>query len=427
MISSKLKKYSLWFLLLLLAAFLVKEAFSNGDFKVFLEAAKLISHGENPYNKWIFVSEDNYFFYYYSPLWAIILIPFTYFPNFIPNVIWLFLNAFFLYRIWILLSSYFESLTLTRKQVIWILVLSIALSFRFVLYNISLIQMTIFLLWGILESLRLINKERIVKGSLLLALIINIKIMPVVIIPYLIYRGHFKAFVFTLIFSLTCLFLPAIFVGWSFNISLLHEWWNVINPTNSEHLFETGLSGHGLTSLIPPLLTETEGELFYPRNIMNLSIENSTLILNAVRLILISSTLLILKWPPFKNTQSQIHRLQEISFILLLIPLIFPHQQKYAFVLAIPAQVYLLYFIFHNYSSRLLVIGKVRRILILASLILSFALMTLTTDGLIGRELNNITQHYKTVTYGALLLLFTLFLSSSNFIEKTLTNKNLID
>lgn len=419
MISSEVKKYFLWFLYLTLAIYLIKEAFGNGDFKVFLEAARLVSEGESPYNKWIFVSKGNYCFYYYSPLWAIVLIPFSYLPNFIPNTLWLFFNTFLLYRIWVLVRNYFDLIQISRKQATTILILSILVSLRFILYNFSMIQMTIFLLWGILESLKLANKERFLIAALLLAFVINIKIMPIVLLPYLIYRGHYKTFIYTLSFSFLFLLLPALILGWSTNYSLLLEWWNVINPSNSEHLFETGLGGHSLTSLIPPLLTKTEGVIDYRRNLLNLSIQNTIFLLNGFRLILISSTIFILKWPPFTKSKSKIQSIQEISFILLLIPLIFPHQQKYAFVLALPAQIYLLYFIIFNYHTRKNIMNRNRWTLLIISFSISFVLMTLTTDGLIGRELNNLTQHYKTITYGALVLLLSLFLASYKYFEKT--------
>lgn len=403
--SSKAIKYFSYLLLLLSAFYLIKLSFKLGDFKVFLEASEMVSQGVSPYNKWIFVSEGNYFEYFYSPLWATILIPFTHLPHYIPNLIWLFANAFFLYRVWKLLLNYIDKDSLTSKQLSWILVLGIVVSIRCILYNFELIQITIFLLWGVLESLRMMeHKNKLLIGSLILALVINIKIMPVVLIPYLIYRGYFKAVIFTLLFTLLFLFLPALVIGIDFNSFLLSEWWQAINPTNAKHLIETEMGPHSLTALVPTLFTETQGELFYQRNIFSLGINESNMILNGIRLVLISFTIYFLKWPPFKSHESKSHQLIEISYLLLLIPLIFPHQQKYAFSLLIPAQFVLIYFLVKYYKNQ----RNFKFNFILITFILSFILMTLTTDGLIGRELNNITQHYKLMTYGALILILPL-------------------
>ncbi len=50
---------------------------------------------------------------------------------------------------------------------------------------------------------------------------------------------------------------------------------------------------------------------------------------------------------------------------------------------------------------------------------LSFILMTLSTDGVIGRDLNTITQHFKTITWGALFLIFALLIANPEIKLKT--------
>jgi len=234
-----IKKYLLYFLLILVAVSLVKVANTSGDFKIFLGAAQLISENKSPYHEWIFVSEGNLGLYYYSPLWAVILIPFNLIPQFITNLIWLTANVYFLYRIARFLISCTKSLNISQRHLNWILIIAAAMSFRFALYNFGMIQMTIFLLWGILESLNLIRKEKFLLAGMLLALVINIKLLPLVFIPYLIYRSEYKTLISAFIFSMVFLFLPAIVVGWSTNIFLHAEWWSVINPSNPEHLLDS--------------------------------------------------------------------------------------------------------------------------------------------------------------------------------------------
>jgi len=411
MLINNLKKYAYQILMLLVVAYCIKEAFGNGDFKVFLEAAKLVSEGENPYNKWILVSQDNYCLYFYSPLWAVLLIPFTYLPNFIPNILWLLANLFFLYRTFQLLKDFIDLKSISSKQLLWILIICILMSIRFLLYNFGMIQMTIFLLWGTLESLSLIEKRKILLGGMLLALVINIKILPIVILPYLLYRKHTKGFITTIVFSSVFLMLPSLFTGWSANNLLLTEWWSVINPANPEHVLETGLGPHSLTALIPTLLTETSGELEMSRNIANLSESTAIYVLNLIRLSLIILSFFFLKWPPFKEARNKLFQLRELAFIILLIPLIFPRQQKYAFALIIPTLFYLSYFIVINYNRHKTVMSRFRWYSLITIIGLSFILMTLSTDGLIGRELFKICKHYKTITWGAILLIFALLLA----------------
>jgi hypothetical protein len=414
---TNIKSYIFWLLGGLLLGFLVIKAMGHSDFKVFLEAAQLLAARKNPYHVWIFVSEGNYDLYFNSPLWAMILIPFSYLPSFIPSFLWLLANTFFLYRIWKLLTQFIDFHSLSARQVNWLLFLSVMMCARFIVYNFEMIQMTIFLLWGVLESLSLFRNNKFLPGGALLALVINIKILPIVFIPYLLYRKEMKGAMNTLMFSVIYLFLPSLYLGWSANLFLLSEWWSVINPFNTEHLLESDLGLHSLSALIPSLLTKTDGVLPYARNIFNLDFETTANILHAVRAGLILFTLYFLGFPPFRKARSKMNEIRELSYLFLLIPLIFPHQQKYAFFMAFPAIFYICHGIIVHYSSRSRMLDKKYWAIIILSGI-SFMLMTLSTDGVIGRTLNQITQHYKTVTYGALILIIILVLCSPRWIEK---------
>lgn len=159
----------------------------------------------------------------------------------------------------------------------------------------------------------------------------------------------------------------------------------------------------------------TEGELNLKRNILNLSPVLVNQISLAVRLLFIVFTIYFLG---IKNNRpiSKIQKSWEVAYLTLVIPLIFPHQHKHAFYMLFPAIVYLLYFLIFTYNNKYNVIGKVKWNIVLCLLIGSFILMTLTTDGVIGRYYNNITQHYKTVTYGAIFVAIALALSKPKYL-----------
>ena len=188
--------------------------------------------------------------------------------------------------------------------------------------------MTIFLLWACLESIYLIRKKKVVWGAFILALAIDIKILPLVMIPYLVYRSYYKGTAYTLFLCIVLLFLPGLVVGWSTNLFLLSEWWNHINPTKSEHILEVARGAHSLTAMLPPLLTETQAKLDIQRNILSLSPEHAMQITNVLRFSLIIFSLYFLKWTPFRTSSSRLLQLRELSYLLLLIPLIFPRQQN---------------------------------------------------------------------------------------------------
>lgn len=259
-------------------------------------------------------------------------------------MIWSLLSFLLLYRTYQIIRSYFEFSSLSKKQQNLWMGLTLLLSFQFILYNISMIQVTIFLLWGIFESLHLINKQKHFAAGVLLGLIINIKIIPLLIMPYLFWRGHFKALITCVITFIVLLYLPAMFIGFNYNQFLLAEWWKIINPSNKEHIIESEIGLHSLTALLPVYLTETNGEMNFKRNFLNLNYTQVELAVNIARLLLLAISLFFLKSLPFKKETNRLKEFWEFSYFVLLIPLLLPHQQKYAFLLAIPIVSYLIYF-----------------------------------------------------------------------------------
>lgn len=387
----------------------------TGDFRVFIEASKLLAVGESPYHQWLYMSEGSFCLYFYSPFWAFILIPFTYLPSFIVNLFWLLGNVFFAFRIFQILKQYLPKDKLSKSTLFWGGLLTVLFCLRFILYNFDMIQMTIFILWGILESIFLMDKGRQFWGGLILALVINIKLLPLVILPYLIFRKQWTGLGYTLLFSVFFLLVPGIYLGWNTNDLFLSEWWESINPSNPEHVVETDMGPHSLTALIPNLFAATQHEHSAQRLIVDLGVENAILIMNIIRLFLIGLTLYFLRWIPFQKAKSKFDQIREISYIILLIPLIFPHQQKYAFVLVLPAVYYLIHYLMFNFEQR----QKMKRpwYFVLTLLLFSFIIMTMSTDGIIGKEWGRLAQYYKLITWGTLALIPALIIARPKKVE----------
>lgn len=411
------EKFGIIFLLLFASFYVIKESFGNGDFTLFLKASELMRQGHNPYGDWIQVKGENYARYFYSPLWAVLLFPFTHLPFIVGRTTWLILNVWFIYRIWTLLKDYLPLQSLSKAQRNWVLVLTTALSIRFVLYNFDMIQMTLFLLWGMLESVRLIRANKALSGGILLAFVMNIKLLPLVMLPYLFYRKEWKAAVYTILGFGLFLLIPAIAIGWETNLNMLHEWWGVINPENTEHKFESEIGPHSLTALIPTLLMETTGRLDISRNILSLSTETVLLIVRMSQTFLILLTFYFIKWPPFVSAKSRVQALYELSYIALIIPLIFPHQQKYAFAMALPAMFFLSYYLVANSTTKS---NRWKTVVTLVAI--SFLFMTITTDGIIGKQLNLISRHFKLVTYGMFFLIAALMVARPPSFDTTTSN-----
>lgn len=390
------KESFLFFIFGLILSYLAVQ--DGGDFDVYLEAAYKLSHGSNPY---LPPYAKDGMGYSYSPFFIILLIPFT--ANFIvTEFFWCLLSFVMLYRSYLIFKTYLVENQLTESQnKVWVWTM-LFLSYQFVSNNIGMVQLTIFLLWAILESVTLIRCGENWKGGLLLGAAINIKIMPIVMLGYLFYRGYFKGFLIALFTSILLLFSPSIFWGFDYNMILLQDWWHIINPNNVEHQIESGIGTHSMVAFLPVFLTETVGGLPYPRNIFDLDFKTAILITQIVTLALVSVSLFYLRSLPFTKESNLLKSIWEISFFILLIPLVMPHQQKYGFLLVMPMVGYLVYYFIKAWQFH-----KTSKIKIVFSLfcILMIVFSPIHGSSIIGWHAFKFSQHYRFITIVTLILI----------------------
>ena len=390
------RKVAIILLLIIIFIGAYVSARGGGDFDVYLQAAQRLKKGENIYAP-PFIRNLQY---YYSVFFALLIIPFC--TNvFITEFIWVATSFILLLRIKKIIEGYFIIDALSKRQKNTWLILSALLSIQFILYDISMIQITIFLLWAMLESLQLVQKGRQGYAGILLGIAINIKLMPMLLLPWLFYRGYFTAAITCILCVVGLLYLPGVFIGYGLNNFLLHEWWKVINPSNKENLFETGIGTHSIVAWLPVYLTPTHGELPFKRNLFNLQPSTVVLLMNSTRLFLLSLSICFLRTPIFKKEPDKLKLYWEISYFLLLIPLLFPHQQKYNFLLVCPMVVYLLYFFIRSAHCYPPVSYKLALVVFIISM--TFYSPLYGAD-VIGKFLFRYTQHYRFLTFSTIFL-----------------------
>lgn len=406
--------YLIGFLFILGIIYIVFEFNKLGDFKVFLDAGQLLKEKRNIY----LYNELNNFKYYYSPLFAVFISIFS--KNYLIAVIlWKIINLFFIFRIWKIIEENFLNFSVfSSNQKAIFLLSSFLISFLFISKNLHMAQMTLFLLYAILEGLNLIlYKQKYLFGAILIATAINIKIMPIVILPYLIYRKELKSSLYIIITLFIFILLPALFIGIEYNTFLHSEWWKSINPLNQEHIIDVNERGfHSLSTFFGVLFSDelgNEHNLQIKRNIANFTPEIISYILNIVRFILIAFTLKILNTLPFKKAADKFHTFYEISYILLITPLIFPHQQIYGFIFIIPALIYVLYCTFIEVISKKGINFK--------NGLFAFSFLIMNSIIIFG-FMRDILYHFKIMTYGIIFFLIIFILYSDFKIGKYLTN-----
>jgi hypothetical protein len=405
---------NLWwlFIILLLAGLIIFESFFKvtKDFDIFIGASRLLRQGRSCYNEWIPVG-DGFLLYYYSPLFALLVMPLSFLPQHLCYLIWMTFNVWLLYRIIVLIDYYLDisRLFAQRKARVIYSLLVTACVIRFLVYNLDLGQMTILLLYCSLKSVRMINDGRKWAGSALLALAINIKLIPVALLFYLIYRGQFRSSLLVILFFVVYSLLPSAFIGNEFNTRLLHDWAGVITKTNGKSI-EEDQGRTSLSALVPSLLMETKGEVPLKRNIFTSDRNTAMLALNISRAILVALTLYFLRTFPFKKARSLLHDYYALSYILLVTPLIAPHQGKYSFFYLLPAYSYILFMFFLKKKEAPGIPFTGRYILAVTFTVLSFILATVSSDGIIGNHFSLVAEHFHSITIGTLILIVPLML-----------------
>lgn len=84
---------------------------------------------------------------------------------------------------------------------------------RFVRGNLHFGQMTILILYLSLDAMRLVAAKRWLVGGLLLAVAINFKTLPIVLVSYLVYRREFSTAIVAATGVVLLFFVPGLWLG----------------------------------------------------------------------------------------------------------------------------------------------------------------------------------------------------------------------
>jgi Glycosyltransferase family 87 len=394
-----------WILIGLASLYFLKVYSTNaGDFRSYYHAGTYMKNGLSPY--YFYIPEEGWkSMFSYPPFFALLMLPFSLLPIGVAALIWNVLSLAALFRVYALIDGFLDLRKhLNTIQYRYFVFFTILFTIRFILYNFDLTQSTLIVMWGTMESLRLIKNDKFVIGSLLLSAVISVKLLPLVILPYLIYRAYLKEFGLTILFILLLNCLPIFVYGKTGFLQILNEWFRIVNPSNIEFTLNQNAgdeSTHGLSAFVPAFFSDSTIRYGLRRHFLSLNSSQIIGLLLVFRLFFIALTLYFLRLKPFKKTVSNTQFVWEVSYLLMVIPLLFPQQMKYAFALLLPAFSYLIFYMMTMEKNT-----KFRFLILLMSLV--FMLTTITTDGIIGKQFYEYAQYYKLITWGDFLLIFTL-------------------
>lgn len=380
--------------IILILIYIILQAQRQGaDVNVYLYAAKMLDDGRNIY-EW-----NPFNNYLYSPLFAFLLWPLSHFSLLAGRLIWAAINVLILYRLYrILRNELPDRLALSKVQrSIWIIGL-IIISAVTLNHNLILGQITLLILWLTLEGVIRIMKRNELSGSALLALGISIKIIPAIALGYLLLKRKFKAAALVCLLTGIYLFIPAAFIGIQQNNFLLKEWKTKMNPESDKYLFERANGCNSMNAILPAFFYDFDefNDWWFgddsDRKITLVDHDTLKYILHGSRILLLLSVIPIVFIGRQKNENRYIRWLYEISYLMLVSMLVFPHQMKYTILYFVPAGSYLLLYIIQTISKwkSAWLSDKMLSILIIP-LLLS---ISITGRDLIGKQAAYIMDYY---------------------------------
>lgn len=367
------------------------ESGERNDFYIYQLASLDVVNNINPYSH----SYIDGYYYYYSLLFAYAIYPFTFLNAYTSTFLWLIFNSILLYFIIIKIADFLGIFRESVPKRFMFFILLILFGIRVIRENYHSAQVTILLLFLIIYSIHFLIKEKHTVSSLLLSLAINIKLLALPMLLYYLYRGYWKVFILTIVWTIVLFVIPILWMPLDFYTDCIREWWLLINPSNDHHLIDTEeRSFHGITTLISTLFLKNPPDIHalpIRRYIVDLSVEQVKTIIQITRVILISSVLIVIKKRPFvKPSISEL--CYETAYIMALIPLIFPHQQHYAFLFQVPAISVLIYFYLNASFS-------------LTQKIILWIIFVCFNLKIILGAFNEYYDHYKILTYGGLMVI----------------------
>ena len=381
-----LLKIAFYVCIVIILGEILRDIFREGDFGGYISAGKLACNNLSIYsdfrNTW-------------PPFFSIVCIP-LYWLNELSFVglrfIWLIAIVWSNLLIFKWIISYFTpyQLVLNLKQeknfevnlFNPLFILPFVCSLRIFLEELSNLQINVFILALSLVTLNLIIQKRDFLAGLTLALIISIKVYPIILVGFLIFKKRFKTVVYTIIgLGLTTL-IVFLFFGLNTGIELFKEWNNtqVIHGLKCEHMNQSiwgwmcGLTTNHIR------MEDLSYNIF---QLTDIEYKITTLCLITILGFYVAYRF---------YTTRKIHQSFAKQFIitLSLIPILSPVAWKYYYVFVTPLIILLIY--------------SYRRKLLNPWFYIPIIFISLTSELFVGHHLSDITETLGIITFCSITL-----------------------
>ncbi|MFT4521987.1 MAG: hypothetical protein ACI8ZN_000926 [Bacteroidia bacterium] len=376
---------------------LIRDSQRDGDFIGYVHAGQAVLSSTNIYADYLNT---------WPPFFSIFSVPLTLAHNFSPiliRIIWLL--GIMVAWYWIINSVvkivenqsvswfYSKSTVLNTKQRSWLngaIIIPFVFVLRFIIDDLSNIQINTFLLAVSILVFKLSTEQKWWKAGFALALIISLKVYPVFILLFFLYKRAFKISLATLLFLI--LINASSFLVFGVDLATTYyQTWMHDKALGDLILIHKNQS---IFAFLGGLFMDVSRGFDFKYNVLSLS-EHAAKLLSygLVGCAAILPAFLFRK--SWKNTSTQ-QQWKQFAWILAAIPVLSPLAWKYYFVFLFP----LIYTLWNNKKESWSFKHTRTKILIAAA-----ALLILTTDGLLPPKVSDYFEIFGCITWGTVLLL----------------------
>jgi hypothetical protein len=382
-------KYVFWSGILLITLFEgIRDVQRDGDFAGYVEAGTAVLQSQPLYENYLNT---------WPPFFSVFSVPLAWMDAVSPlwnRIIW-FLGSVLAFG-FVLISVELVILGKAEKhwkQRLWssTTILAFLGVLRFYMDNLSNLQINMYLLAGCLLAWYWHKKDKNFLAGLVLAFCISLKVYPMFLMLFLPFIRKWRFFSWSVFFCAVFALVPYLVFGVDQATAYYADFYNtrILGGPLVTH------RNQSLWSFLDGLLTAQSRGLDLRYNVASLSSERARMVSLGIIFLLL---LPCLRWvkSSYRNGPMEGYL---VSFVLGAIPLLSPLAWKYYFIFLFPAYYLVIRSFLQGY----------RNTWTFSLLMVSFALCTLTTDGIWGKDISDIFQLYGCVTFGAIALLIALY------------------
>ena len=377
---------------------LIRDCQRDGDFMGYVNAGNAVINHTPIYADYLNT---------WPPFFAIFSVPLAWVHSISPvliRLIWLIgiIVSWFFIAKWTVRITMDSNVSLKRTSdpsTIWLLDWRIFLPFlfvlRFVIDDLSNIQINSFILLACLYAIHCFMQGKQMIAGIVLGVIISLKVYPIFLLFFFVYKRAYKLSLVTLmVIGLTILISFLIF-GYDVGVHYYSDW------IHNKAMGDTILT-HKNQSLFPwfdGLLTNQSRGLDITYNVFNLSASIS----KKITYVVVGLAAISIGWL-FRKSTNRYHEAGQFAFVLAAIPILSPLAWKYYFVFLFPLIFVVFNTLYKNpnhskWSMRLFIVA--------------IALAILSTDGLLGVWFSDVLEVFGCVTWATFLLLLSYLLQDN--------------